>query len=64
VAAQMAYSAIVGAALNVKINMADFADVTFRDQMLSEATELQAKAAGLTERTLRTVHARIDNPES
>jgi glutamate formiminotransferase/formiminotetrahydrofolate cyclodeaminase len=64
VAAQMAYSAVVGAALNVKINMADFADVAFRGQMLSEATELQAKAAGLTERTLRTVHARIDNPES
>lgn len=64
VAAQMAYSAIVGAGLNVKINMTGFPDVTFRDQLLSEARELQAKGQSLTEQVLRTVHARIDNPEA
>lgn len=64
VAAQMAYSAIVGAGLNVKINMTGFPDVAFRDQLMSEAMELQVKAQGLTERVLRTVHSRIDNPES
>jgi formiminotetrahydrofolate cyclodeaminase len=60
----MAYSAIVGAGLNVKINMTGFPDVTFRDQLLSEAGELQARGQSLTERVLRTVHARIDNPEA
>jgi formiminotetrahydrofolate cyclodeaminase len=64
VAAQMAYSAVIGAGLNVRINMAGFPDVTFRDQLLSEAKELQERAASLTERVLRTVHERIDNPET
>ncbi len=64
VAAQMAYSAIVGAGLNVKINMAGFPDVTFRDQLLSEVKELQDRGGSLTERVLRTVHARIDNPDA
>lgn len=64
VAAQMAYSAIVGAALNVKINMAGFPDAPFRDQLLTEAGELQAKGQSLTERVLRTVRTRIDNPEA
>ena len=64
VAAQMAGAAIVGAGLNVKINMTGFSDVAFRDQMLSEAMELQVKAQSLTERVLRTVHSRIDNPEA
>ena len=60
----MAYSAIVGAGLNVKINMAGFPDVTFRDQLLSEVKELQDRGGSLTERVLRTVHARIDNPDA
>ncbi len=64
VAAQMAYSAIVGAGLNVKINMTGFPDVEFREQLLSEARELQTRGQSLTERVLRTVHARIDNPEA
>ena len=64
VAAQMAYSAIVGAGLNVKINMTGFPDVAFRDQMLSEAMELQTKGQSLTDKVLRTVHSRIDNPEA
>ena len=59
----MAASAIVGAGLNVKINMTGFPDVAFRDQLMAEAMELQTKAQSLTERVLRTVHSRIDNPE-
>jgi glutamate formiminotransferase/formiminotetrahydrofolate cyclodeaminase len=64
VAAQMAYSAIVGAELNVKINMAGFPDAAFREQMLSEAGELLVRGQSLSDKVLRMVHARIDNPET
>jgi glutamate formiminotransferase/formiminotetrahydrofolate cyclodeaminase len=63
VAAQMANSAMIGAGLNVQINLAGFPDEAYRNNTLGETRELLERAAGLTERVMRTVHARIDSPQ-
>jgi len=64
VAAQMARAAIIGAGLNVKINMAGFADAAFRDEIMIQARELEVESARLTDEVMRTVHTRIDNPDT
>ncbi|HUU44290.1 MAG TPA: glutamate formimidoyltransferase [Acidobacteriota bacterium] len=60
VASQMARAAVVGAGLNVKINLAGFEDKTFSDQMTAQMRELDEASARLNDEVLRTVHAKID----
>lgn len=62
VAAQMARAAIVGAGLNVKINLAGFADQAFCEEMTAQMRELDEASQRLTDEVLQAVHARIDNP--
>jgi formiminotetrahydrofolate cyclodeaminase len=60
VAAQMARSAVVGAGLNVKINLAGFEDQAFREELLGRMRELDKASAGLSEEALAVVHRKID----
>ncbi|MEW5702503.1 MAG: glutamate formimidoyltransferase [Candidatus Zixiibacteriota bacterium] len=64
VGGQMARTAIIGAGLNVKINMAGFADTAFRDEMLNRVRELETDSERLTEEIMRIVNLRIDNPDT
>lgn len=60
VAAKMAQTAIIGAGLNVKINLTGFSDESYRETSLTQMRELEASAAGLTDEVLQIVHTKIE----
>jgi formiminotetrahydrofolate cyclodeaminase len=60
VAAQMARTAVLGAGLNVKINLTGFSEEAYREENLAKMRELDAAAAGLTDEVLRIVHEKIE----
>jgi len=60
VAARMAQTAIIGAGLNVKINLTGFSDESYRETSLAQMRELEASAAGLTDEVLQIVHKKIE----
>lgn len=62
VAALMAHTAVLGAGLNVKINLTGFPDETYRESTLARMRELEAQAGGLRDDILRIVHQKIENP--
>jgi len=61
VAALMARTAIVGAGLNVKINLTGFSDEAYRELTFAKMRELDAASASLTDEIVRTVNSRIDS---
>jgi formiminotetrahydrofolate cyclodeaminase len=56
----MAQTAIIGAGLNVKINLTGFGDEAYREANLGQMRELEASAAGLTDEVLQIVHKKIE----
>lgn len=62
VAAQMARTAVVGAGLNVRINLTGFSDAAYADETLTKMRELEDAAVRLSDEVTRIVHSKIEDP--
>ncbi len=60
VGAEMAQTAIIGAGLNVKINLMGFGDEAYANEKLHHMRELEQSGASLKDEVLRIVHQKIE----
>ncbi len=60
VGAQTAYGGVVGAVLNVLINLPQITDADYKKEMKATCSDLQNKAKKLLEKTLKEVNEKID----
>ena len=60
VGAQMAFSGIIGANLNVLINLPQIEDQKFKEEMKAACRKLEADGRQLLDNTLALVHEKID----